>query len=96
MVVVTSVPFGLGNLQNLEAAKEALRRGIPVYVLDEVPIESRDFTGGKATVLMRDLKCGGAVFVQGSSDFLSLLHVSGDKLAGLSGQVLSGHVKDRE
>ena len=48
IVVLTSVPFGLGNMQNLEAAKEALKIGIPTYILNEVPIEIRDFTHGKA------------------------------------------------
>ncbi|MCW3983931.1 MAG: ABC transporter ATP-binding protein [Candidatus Bathyarchaeota archaeon] len=95
MVVLTSVPFGLGNLRNLDAAKEALQRGIPVYVIDEVPIESRDFTGGRATALMRDLKVGGAVFVKHPSDLPSLLNVSKDKLAGLlEHTALTGHVKD--
>jgi iron complex transport system ATP-binding protein len=95
MVVLTSVPFGLGNLRNLDAAKEALQRGIPVYVIDEVPIESRDFTGGRATAIMRDLKVGGAVFVKHPSDLPSLLNVSKDKLAGLlEHTALTGHVKD--
>jgi iron complex transport system ATP-binding protein len=96
MVIVTSVPFGLGNLQNLEAAKEALRRGIPVYVLDEVPIESRDFTGGKATELMRALRGSGAVFVKHPSDLLELLHISGQRRAGLSEWSLVGHGQEKE
>jgi iron complex transport system ATP-binding protein len=95
MVVLTSVPFGLGNLRNLEAAKEALHRGIPVYVIDEVPIESRDFTGGRATLLMRELKIGGAVFVEHPSDLPSLLNISKDRLVDLSEHVaLTGHVRD--
>ncbi len=40
IVVVTSVPFGYGNLSNLEAALEAVKQGIQTYVIDEVPIES--------------------------------------------------------
>ena len=54
IVVVTSVPFGYGNLSNLETALEAAKRGIRTYVLDEVPLESRDFTAGKATALMEE------------------------------------------
>jgi iron complex transport system ATP-binding protein len=64
MVVLTAVPFGFGNLRNLEAALEAAKRGIPTYVIDEVPIESRDFTGGKATAMLAQLKAAGAVFVK--------------------------------
>jgi hypothetical protein len=79
-VVVTSVPFGHGNLQNLEAAKEALKKSIPVFVIDEVPIESRDFTQGKATTLFGDLKSLGAVFVKKQDELLHMLNVSEEKL----------------
>jgi iron complex transport system ATP-binding protein len=79
-VVLTSVPFGYGNLQNLEAAKEALERGIPIFVVDEVPIESRDFTQGKAKALFIELKSKGAVFVKNQNELLSLLNVSEEKL----------------
>ena len=80
MVVLTSVPFGYGNLQNLEAAKEALEKGIPVFVLNEVPIESRDFTQGRATALFDDLKAKGATFVKDQTELLSRLNVSEEKL----------------
>ncbi|MGD0070281.1 MAG: ABC transporter ATP-binding protein [Candidatus Bathyarchaeia archaeon] len=79
-VVVTSVPFGHGNLQNLEAAKEALKKGIPLYVIDEVPIESRDFTQGQATALLGSLKSMGAVFVKNQDELLHMLNVSEEKL----------------
>ncbi|MCW3998825.1 MAG: ABC transporter ATP-binding protein [Candidatus Bathyarchaeota archaeon] len=95
IVVLTSVPFGLGNLKNLEAAKEALRRGIPVYVIDEVPIENRDFTGGKATELMRGLRRDGAVFVAQPSDIFGLLKVSEAKQVGLPERSLAGHLKEK-
>jgi len=79
-VVVTSVPFGNGNLQNLEAAKEALEKGIPLFVIDEVPIESRDFTRGQATALFQSLKSLGAVFVKNQDELLHMLNVSEEKL----------------
>jgi iron complex transport system ATP-binding protein len=79
-VVVTSVPFGHGNLQNLEAAAEALKKGISVFVIDEVPIESRDFTKGQATALFEGLKNMGAVFVKKQDDLLHMLNVSEEKL----------------
>lgn len=94
MLVLTAVPFGSGNLRNLEVAKEALKRGIPIYVIDEVPVESRDFTGGKATKLMSELKENGAIFVKHQSDLPSLLNLSKNKLTGLSERAaLAGHVK---
>jgi iron complex transport system ATP-binding protein len=79
-VVLTSVPFGYGNLQNLEAALAALERGIPTFVIEEVPIEKRDFTKGKAKALLTKLKSEGAEFVKDQNELLSMLNVSIDKL----------------
>ncbi|MCW4046464.1 MAG: ABC transporter ATP-binding protein [Candidatus Bathyarchaeota archaeon] len=79
-IVLTSVPFGHGNLQNLRASIEALEMGIPVFVVDEVPIESRDFTNGTATALFAELKRKGAVFVKDQNELLSLLNVSEEKM----------------
>jgi iron complex transport system ATP-binding protein len=97
MLVITAVPFGSGNVRNLEAAKEALQHGIPTYIIDEVPIESRDFTNGKATKLMYELKAQGATFVKYPSDLPSLLNISKDKLAALTQtpSALSGHLKEQ-
>jgi iron complex transport system ATP-binding protein len=79
-VVLTSVPFGYGNLQNLEAALAALERGIPTFVIEEVPIEKRDFTKGKARSLLNKLKNKGAEFVKNQNELLSILNVSIEKL----------------
>jgi len=79
-VVLTSVPFGYGNLQNLEAALAALKRGIPTFVIEEVPIEKRDFTKGKARALLTKLKNEGAEFVKDQNELLSMLNVSIEKL----------------
>jgi iron complex transport system ATP-binding protein len=79
-VVLTSVPFGFGNLRNLEAAIVAVERGIPTFVIEEVPIERRDFTRGKAKVLLNELKNKGAEFVKNPNELLSLLNVSVEKL----------------
>ncbi len=68
MVVLTSIPFGSGNLNNLEAALDAVKRGIPTFVVDELPIESRDFAAGKAKALMTQLKKAGAVFVKNQAE----------------------------
>lgn len=79
-VVLTSVPFGYGNLQNLAAASAALERGIPTFVVDEVPIEKRDFTEGKAKAMFSDLRNKGAEFVKNQNELLSLLNVSVENL----------------
>ena len=79
-VVLTSVPFGFGNFYNLEAVKEALRTGIPVYIVDEVPIERRDFTRGKAKEFFTQFRNDGAAFVKNQTELLAALHVSSEKL----------------
>jgi hypothetical protein len=80
MLVITAVPFGSGNYRNLEAAKNALLNGIPTYVINEVPIESRDFTNGRASQLMAELHVLGAVFVSHPSDLPSMINISRAKL----------------
>ena len=95
MVVVTSVPFGHGNIQNLEAAKQALEKDIPTFVIEEVPIEKRDFTQGKATKLLLELKTRGASFVKNTNELLSMLSVSEGKLKLVpeDSKKLLGHLK---
>ncbi|MCK5563124.1 ABC transporter ATP-binding protein, partial [Candidatus Bathyarchaeota archaeon] len=68
IVVLTSVPFGYGNFQNLEAAEEAVSQGVPTFVIEEVPVESRDFTQGKAARLFLKLKKMGAVPVKSQTE----------------------------
>ena len=94
-VVLTSVPFGPGNLRNLEAVKEALERGIPTYVIEEIPIETRDFTKGEAKKQLKELKSKGAIFVKSQSELLSLLNISEEKLkmAKEVSTKIPGHLK---
>jgi iron complex transport system ATP-binding protein len=96
MVVVTSVPFGFGNLSNLEAAVEAVKQGIKTYVIDELPVENRDFTNGKATSLLADLKKYGAVFIKHPSELPTLVNATHDLIELCKkGQVeIPGHTKD--
>ena len=98
IVVMTSVPFGYGNLQNLEAAMEAVKRGIRTYVIDEVPIESRDFTGGKATHMLAELKKSGAIFVTHPSELPTLVNISHAKmmLTKEAPKEIPGHTKKLE
>jgi iron complex transport system ATP-binding protein len=79
-VIVTSIPFGHGNVRNLEAAKVALEKGIPTFIIDEVPVEDRDFTKGEAKRLFTELKRKGAVFLKNQNELLSQLSVSDKKL----------------
>lgn len=50
--IVADVPFGRANLLNLKAAASARR----LIILEETPVEQRDFTSGKASLLYRGLK----------------------------------------
>ncbi|GBC75324.1 putative siderophore transport system ATP-binding protein YusV [archaeon HR06] len=71
MVIMTSFPFGKGNLPNLDAALEALKMGKEVLVIDDPPIEDRDFTQGEAKRKYKELKFLGAKFFKNSEDIIS-------------------------
>jgi iron complex transport system ATP-binding protein len=95
IVVVSSVPFGYGNLSNLESALDAVKLGIRTYVIDEVPIESRDFTAGKATALMAELRKQGAIFIKQPSELPTLVNATHKLMKpNKSGQMeIPGHTK---
>jgi hypothetical protein len=76
IVVITSVPFGYGNLSNLETALEIIKLGVKTYIIDEVPMEARDFTGGKATALMGELRNHGAIFIKHPSELPTLVNAT--------------------
>lgn len=76
-VVLANIPFGHGNLKNLEAAAAALEAGIPVIAVEEDPIEKRDFTGGRAAALYREILKKGARLV---SDALALPSCLGERV----------------
>lgn len=96
VVIVTSVPFGHGNLKNLEAAVEAVKNGIPTYVIENTPIERRDFTGGKAKLLMDELKENGAIILKDQVELLSILKVPAEQMLETRALATSipGHVKN--
>jgi len=72
-VVITPVPFGHGNLRNLEAAVEARRRGIPVFLLQHDKEMIRDYTGGLAEDLLARLLSIGASPVQNPEELFRKL-----------------------
>ena len=98
LVVLTSVPFGYGNLQNLEAAIAAVEQGIPTFVIDEVPIEKRDFTKGKAKALLEELRSKCAEFIKDQNELLSILNVSVEnlKIAKEERDRILAHLKPEE
>jgi iron complex transport system ATP-binding protein len=72
-VVITPTQFGDGNLRNLEAAETALKKGIPIVLLENGPNEERDFTKGKATKYLTSLKNNGAITVKSNKELLQFL-----------------------
>jgi iron complex transport system ATP-binding protein len=72
-VVITPTQFGDGNLRNLEAAEAARKKGISIIILEDGPIEERDFTKGKATKYWASLKNNGAITVKNNGELLKLL-----------------------
>jgi iron complex transport system ATP-binding protein len=73
VLVITPTQFGGGNLRNLEAAEQALEMGIPTVIIEDGPMEERDFTKGKATRYMRKLKGKGAITVKNTCELLQFL-----------------------
>ncbi len=72
-IVISNVPFGFGNLKNLEAAKVALEKGKMTVIIEETPIQQRDFADGKAQSLLEELKSKGAITVKSRKEVLSTL-----------------------
>lgn len=75
-IVVSNVPFGYGNLKNLEAAKVALERGKTTVIVETNPINQIDFTNGKAQSLLEELESKGAITVKSLKEALSILKAS--------------------
>jgi iron complex transport system ATP-binding protein len=73
VVVVTGIPFGRGNLANLEAAVRARGVGRRVLLIDDPPIAGRDFTEGEATALQRQILNAGAELCRDPAEALARL-----------------------
>jgi iron complex transport system ATP-binding protein len=72
VVVLTDVPFGPGNLPNLDILEDALRRGHPVLAL--AGIESRDYSPGRtASRRLEDLVKQGALICPTIADLIAHL-----------------------
>jgi len=62
-VVVPPIPFGEGNLPLFAEAEIVLDEGVPLFIIDFEGIAGRDYSGGKAGLLMQRLVDKGAVKV---------------------------------
>lgn len=72
-VILSNVPFGWGNVPNLEATLWANEKGIPVILVNDIPLESRDYTEGKAASLYRQLLQKGALVTREQEEVMELL-----------------------
>lgn len=72
-ILLADLPFGHGNLINLQAARQAAEAGRPVVVLDVTPLAQRDFTGGEAAAEYQRLLQAGAVRVTGEAALAAAL-----------------------
>jgi len=75
VVVMCPVPFGNGNLANLKALFYAQDRGKTVIMINEPPIETRDFTGGEAIRMWKQLEKN-SIIIKGDN----LLEVINERL----------------
>jgi iron complex transport system ATP-binding protein len=97
-VILTSVPFGRGNMRNLDAAKVALQLGIPTFLIDEVSAKDRDFTKGQASALLAELRSLGGISVKDQNEVLHMLSISEDKLQNTkeAASPVLEHLKSKE
>ena len=70
-VIVTGIPFGRGNLRNLEVAVRARGVGRRVLLIDDPPIAGRDFTEGEASALQRQIVNAGAELCRDEAEALA-------------------------
>ena len=69
-IVVTNVPVGVGNLKNLEMASDALAMGKPVFYLNQMEYEEFDYTEGRASSLLSDMKEKGLMVINSIDQLL--------------------------
>jgi len=94
-VVLANIPFGPGNLRNLEAAAEAAWRGIPLVIVEGDGVACRDYTGGRAAASLQRLESAqgdGIRVIRCPDDEAAVLAV--ENLERERGAVVSGEGRD--
>lgn len=75
LVVITPVPFGLGNLPNLEMALMGAENNKKIIIIkNKDPLLNQDFTNGKTEDLLLKLTNSGAIIKDNYSDFFDYLN----------------------
>jgi iron complex transport system ATP-binding protein len=75
ILLVTDVPFGRGNIANLELVEAAQQAGKQVILLGETPFSQRDFCEGVALRIFGRLMANGAVSLPRIEDWSILQEV---------------------
>ncbi len=70
-IVVSDVPFGWGNIKNLEALMTIVGAK-PVVMVEKEPAE-RDFTAGEASKMLEKIKASGAIVAKDSEALIECL-----------------------
>lgn len=73
IIIVMPIPFGNGNLGNLQQAREAGLAGKTIILVGGNDLAGRDFTGGKANQVYQDMLKEKAHLVHGQQQLFSLL-----------------------
>jgi iron complex transport system ATP-binding protein len=85
-IVITPVPFGPSNLANLEEVR-SLAPPRPILLVRGGTPRERDFTGGRATRILEELRAAGAVELDGSEALTdALAGALGPRPATLGGE----------
>lgn len=72
-VIITAIPFGKGNIPNLELALDHCKKGNPLIVIEDES-EERDFSGGRAREIMEEIKRHGGFIVNNSQAVFDCLN----------------------
>ncbi|NMA01151.1 MAG: ABC transporter ATP-binding protein [Clostridia bacterium] len=72
-VIIAPVPFGPGNLPNLNLVLEACQQGKKVLFIENQEYQGKDFTGGQASALIKEIRQGGAKFFKEPKDLFAFL-----------------------
>ncbi len=58
VVILANIPFGYGNLKNLESVLQVSREGKKVIVIEDEEMAKRDYTEGRAAKIYAGLRTG--------------------------------------
>jgi iron complex transport system ATP-binding protein len=71
VIILMPLPFGPGNICNLEQVNNALKMGKKVIVVGNKTLENRDFTNGKAQIIYNCILDSGAIVASEIKDIFN-------------------------